>query len=197
MSLACTRPKGTNDNSPQKPRLQKVEREEKSPSSSRGKQEGGTEQASMKNLLEQANKMLKSLTAPASTTSKFWEWAKGWSSGPASTAAEHLETECVQTESSVIWQLSRIGRLWSHTCSSPSATGWTFGWIQGSACDPGQWSTCSTPNDSRTCDGVRKIGCGTDLADGFAHRKAGLQDWIKQWRSWPSPSTTWHFANPS
>ena len=60
MSPACTRPKGTNDNSPQKPRLQKVEGEEKSPSSSRGKEEeGGTEQASKKDLLEQANKMLK------------------------------------------------------------------------------------------------------------------------------------------
>ena len=28
------------------------------------------------------------------------------------------------------------------------------------------------PSDSRRCDGVRKIGCGTDLADGFAHRKS-------------------------
>ena len=70
MSPACTRPKGTNHNYPQKARLQKVEGEEKSPSSSRGKEEeGGTEQASMKDLLEQANKMLKSLTASASTTS--------------------------------------------------------------------------------------------------------------------------------
>ena len=60
MSPACTRPKGTNHNYPQKARLQKVEGEEKSPSSSRGKEEeGGTEQASKKDLLEQANKMLK------------------------------------------------------------------------------------------------------------------------------------------
>ena len=64
--------KGTHDNSPQKPRLQKVEGEEKSPPSSREKEEeGGTEQASMKDLLEQANKMLKSLTASASTTASI------------------------------------------------------------------------------------------------------------------------------
>ena len=50
--------------------MQKVEGEEKSPSSSKAKEdEGSSEQASMKDFLEQANKMLKSLTTSASATS--------------------------------------------------------------------------------------------------------------------------------
>ena len=54
MSPACTRPKNSNDTSPQKPRLQKVEGEETSPSSPKTKEdEGGSEQASMKDFLEQ------------------------------------------------------------------------------------------------------------------------------------------------
>ena len=70
MSPACTRPKNSNDTSPQRPRRQKVEGEEKSPSSSKAKEdEGSSEQASMKDFLEQANKMLKSLTTSASATS--------------------------------------------------------------------------------------------------------------------------------
>ena len=60
----------SNDTSPQRPRRQKVEGEEKSPSSSKAKEdEGSSEQASMKDFLEQANKMLKSLTTSASATS--------------------------------------------------------------------------------------------------------------------------------
>ena len=70
MSPACTRPKNSNDTSPQRPRMQKVEGEEKSPSSSKAKEdEGSSEQASMKDFLEQASKMLKSLTTSASATS--------------------------------------------------------------------------------------------------------------------------------
>ena len=50
--------------------MQKVEGEEKSPSSSKAKEdEGSSEQASMKDFLEQASKMLKSLTTSASATS--------------------------------------------------------------------------------------------------------------------------------
>ena len=52
MSPACTRPKATGDTSPTRLKAQKVE-----------------EQASMKDLLEQANKMLKSLTSTSTTTS--------------------------------------------------------------------------------------------------------------------------------
>ena len=69
MSPACTRPKATGDASPTRLKAQKVEGEESSPSSSRGKEEEGSqEQASMKELLEQANRMLKSLTSTTSTT---------------------------------------------------------------------------------------------------------------------------------
>ena len=55
MSPACPRPKATGDASPTRLKAQKVEGEESSPSSSRGKEEEGSqEQASMKELLEQA-----------------------------------------------------------------------------------------------------------------------------------------------
>ena len=115
MSPACTKPKGTNDNSPQKPRLQKVEGEEKSPSRSRGKEEeGGTEQASMKDLLEHANKMLKTLTASASTTSSTT------SSGnePRDEVVDRLQQQ-LNTLKLKVFKLSH----WSHACSSSSATG--------------------------------------------------------------------------
>ena len=72
MSPACPRPKDKSDQSPQKPRIQKAEGEETSSptSSTKGKEEEmSNESASMKELLEQANTMLKSLTSSTTSSS--------------------------------------------------------------------------------------------------------------------------------
>ena len=71
MSPSCPQPKDRNDLSPQKPKIQKAEGEETSSptSSTKGKEEVSGETASMKELLEQANTMLKSLTSSNSFTS--------------------------------------------------------------------------------------------------------------------------------
>ena len=72
MSPACPRPRDKSDQSPQKPRIQKAEGEETSSptSSTKGKEEEvSNESASMKELLEQANTMLKSLTSSTTTAS--------------------------------------------------------------------------------------------------------------------------------
>ena len=68
-SPACTRPKERGDASPTKPKIQKVEGEDSSSTSSKVKEdEGSTEGPSMKELLEQANIMLKSLTTTAASS---------------------------------------------------------------------------------------------------------------------------------
>ena len=71
MAPSCTRPKGPGDTSPTRLKAQRAEGEESSPSSSKGKEEEGSQeqQASMKDLLEQANKMLKNLTSATTTSS--------------------------------------------------------------------------------------------------------------------------------
>eukprot|EP00435_Cladocopium_sp_Y103_P026293 s3759_g6.t1 len=90
MASSCTRPKGPNDASPTRPKIQKVEGEEKSPSSSRSKEdEGSQEQSSMKDLLEQANKMLKSLTTASSTAST----APGTSGEPRDEVVDRLQQQ--------------------------------------------------------------------------------------------------------
>ena len=69
MAPACTRPKEQGDASPTKPRIQKVEGEDSSSTSSKVKEEEGSiEGPSIKELLEQANTMLKSLTSTAASS---------------------------------------------------------------------------------------------------------------------------------
>ena len=70
MSPACPRPKERGESSPQKPKVQKVEGEDTSSTSSKLKEDEGTEGPTMKELLEQANTMLKSLTTSSATSSQ-------------------------------------------------------------------------------------------------------------------------------
>ena len=70
MSPACPRPKERGASSPQKPKVQKVEGEDTSSTSSKLKEDEGTEGPTMKELLEQANTMLKSLTTSSATSSQ-------------------------------------------------------------------------------------------------------------------------------
>ncbi|CAL1154816.1 unnamed protein product [Cladocopium goreaui] len=64
------RPKERGESSPQKPKVQKVEGEDTSSTSSKLKEDEGTEGPTMKELLEQANTMLKSLTTSNATSSQ-------------------------------------------------------------------------------------------------------------------------------
>ena len=73
MAPQCTRPKTSGEGSPAKAKLQKAEDEvsQGGDKDAKGKDEvqDGSEEGSMKGLLEQANKMLKSLTSSGTTTS--------------------------------------------------------------------------------------------------------------------------------
>ena len=103
--------RGQNDTSPQKPRLQKDEGEENSPSSSIGKEEGSSK-ASMKDFLEQANRMLQSLTTSVSTTSS----TTTSESEPRDEVADRLQQQLnslrLKTSSSAKWLLATVKDLW-------------------------------------------------------------------------------------
>ena len=68
LATTCTRPKTPADGSPKKQKGAKVEGEDQSPKASEETPKGGADPA-LKDLLDEASKMLKSLSSSSSTTS--------------------------------------------------------------------------------------------------------------------------------
>ena len=69
LSPACQRPKGSSSSPPTRPKIQKAEGEEQDKGKGKTEEAEDGEGGSMKGLISQANKMLKSLTENSSSTS--------------------------------------------------------------------------------------------------------------------------------
>ena len=107
MSPACPRPKEEEkgESSPQKPRVQKVEGEDSSSTSSRLKDEDTmSEVSAMKELLEQDNTMLRSLTTTSTSTSSS---STGTTSEPKEAVMSRLQQQLDQLKLKV-FKVSQI-----------------------------------------------------------------------------------------
>ena len=86
LATTCTRPKTPADGSPKKQKGAKVEGEDQSPKVSEETPKGGADPA-LKDLLDEASKMLKSLSSSSSTTSTKEEKPESPGAGGAAAAA--------------------------------------------------------------------------------------------------------------